>query len=234
MALLEIKDLDVFYGKAQALKKVSLFLEKGECIGVVGPVTAGKTTLLDSILHLTRWRGQITFDGVDLSKLTTMDIVKRLKISCAAERNKIFPYMNVRDNLLVGAYCERGSINENLKKVFELFPVLKERLNQMAGTLSGGQQQMLAFGKSLMLTPKMLLLDEPTLGLDVAVVRKISEVIRELRKMDVSILIAEQNLVFTAEHASRLYALKAGEVALETTPEGLKSDEEVRKIYFGL
>jgi len=233
MALLEIKDLDVFYGKVQALRKVSLLLEEGECVGVVGPVTSGKTTLLDSIVNLTDWRGRIVFDGVDLSKMSTMDIVKKLKISYATERNKIFPYMTVRDNLLVGAYSKREQVNENLKKVFELFPILKERQNQMAGTLSGGQQQMLALGKSLMLNPRMLLLDEPTLGLDISMVNKISESIHELKKMGTSLLIAEQNMVFTMRNAGRLYFLKAGEIVGETTAEGIKDYEEVRKLYFG-
>lgn len=234
MALLEIKNIDVFYGKIQALKKISLKVEEKECVGVIGPNGAGKSSLLDSVIGLTDRRGQIFFDGAELSKFYPWDIPKNMKIGYVTERRKIFTYMSVKDNLLVGAYNYKSLIRENLKRVFELFPILEERQNQEAGTLSGGEQQMLALGKALMANPKMLLLDEPTLGLAPIVVSKISDALNKLIESGVTILIAEQNVAFTLQHAKRIYVLENGEIIMSGTTDELKSDEYVRKAYFGI
>ena len=234
MSLLEIKDLDVYYGKIHALKKVSLNVGSSECVGVIGPNGAGKTTLLDSIVGLTKRYGQILYNGEDLTKLQPWDIIRKTRIGYVTERNKVFPYLSVKDNLLVGGYCAKDRLKENLERVFELFPILKERQHQLAGTLSGGEQQMLAIAKALMLEPKMLLLDEPTLGLAPAVISKISEAINNMREADISILIAEQNVTFTLMHANRVYVLESGSIVMSGTTDELKTDEYVKKAYFGL
>jgi branched-chain amino acid transport system ATP-binding protein len=233
MAILEVKALEAFYGKAQALNGISFSVEKGESIGIIGPNGAGKTTLLDSIIGLTKWRGQIIFDGVALSQLTATEIV-RLGIGYATERGNLFPFMNVKDNLLVGAYSARENIGENLSVVFKMFPILEQRQKQEAKTLSGGERQMLALGKAFMSTPKLLLLDEPTLGLAPIVISGISNAVENLKNMGVTILIAEQNVSFTLAHSKRIYLLERGRFAMEGTPDELKGEEYIRKTYFGL
>jgi branched-chain amino acid transport system ATP-binding protein len=233
MAFLEVKDLEVFYGKACALSGISFSVEGGQCVGIIGPNGAGKSTLLDSIMGLTNWRGEIIFDGVNLRGLTPSQIVK-LKIGYSPERGGLFRFMNVKENLLVGAYCARGEINENLRTVFKLFPVLQQRLKQEAGTLSGGERQMLSLGKALMTSPKLLLLDEPTLGLAPVVVAGIFQAIDNLRKMGVTIVVAEQNASFTLSFSDKIYLLERGRLLVGGTPEELKGDDYVRKTYFGL
>lgn len=233
MAFLEVKALEAFYGKAQALNGISFSVEKGGSIGIIGPNGAGKSTLLDSIIGLTKWRGQIIFDDVDLSKLTPPEIV-RLKIGYATERGNLFPFMNVKDNLLVGAYSARETIDENLSIVFKLFPILEQRQKQESKTLSGGERQMLALGKAFMSTPKLLLLDEPTLGLAPIVISGISNAVENLKKMGVTILIAEQNVSFTLAHSKRIYLLERGRFTMEGTPEELRGEEYIAKTYFGV
>lgn len=234
MALLEIKDLEVFYGKARALSGISFTMEKGQSVGIIGPNGAGKSTLLDSIIGLTDWRGEITFDDADLSKLTPSQIISRLKIGYAPERGNLFRYMNVKDNLLVGAYCSRNNIDDNLGTVINMFPVLGQRQKQEAGTLSGGERQMLSLGRALMSTPRLLLLDEPTLGLAPIVISEISRAVEHFKEMGVTILIAEQNASFTLTHSERIYLLERGTFTMEGTPEELKEEEYIRKTYFGL
>lgn len=233
MAFLEVKELEVFYGKARALSGVSFAVEKGESIGIIGPNGAGKSTLLDSIIGLTDWRGQIIFDGVDLHKLTPSAIVK-LRIGYAPERGSLFRFMNVKDNLLVGGYCARDKIDENLGTVFKLFPVLEERQKQEAGTLSGGERQMLSLGRAFMSNPTLMLLDEPTLGLAPIVISKISEAVKNLKEMGFTVLIAEQNAMFTLAHSERIYLLERGKFTMEGTPDELKEEEYIRKTYFGV
>ena len=233
MAFLEVKDLKAFYGKAQALRGISFTVERGESIGIIGPNGSGKSTLLDTIIGLTTWDGQIIFDGIDLHELTPTEIV-RLKIGYVPERGHLFPFMNVRDTLLVGAYSSRENIEENLDTVFKLFPRLEERQKQEAKTLSGGERQMLSLAKSFMSTPKLLLLDEPTLGLAPIVISSISDVVENLKKMGVTILIAEQNVSFTLTHSKRIYLLERGTFTMEGTPEELKGEEYIRKTYFGV
>jgi len=232
MAFLEVKNLEAFYGKAQALHGVSFSVEKGECIGIIGPNGAGKSTLLDSIIGLTDWRGQLIFDGIDLHGLPPRRIIK-LGIGYAPERGNLFPYMNVRDHLLVGAYTAPQNIGKSFAAVFEMLPLLQERQKQRASTLSGGERQMLSLGRACMSDPRLLLLDEPTLGLAPIVVSKIATTVEDLKKRGATIIIAEQNVSFTAAHAERLYLLERGSIAMAGTPEELMEEQYVRKTYFG-
>ena len=233
MAFLDVKDLEVYYGKAQAIKNVSFSVEKGECVGVIGPNGAGKSSLLDSIIGLTDWRGQIVFDGVDLHGLPPRKIIK-LGIGYAPERGNLFSVMNVKDNLLVGAYLAREKLDENLETVYEMLPLLEERQKQQADTLSGGERQMLSLGRAWMSDPRLLLLDEPTLGLAPIVISKLAVTIEDLKKRGATIIIAEQNVSFTAAHAERLYLLERGKLSKGRTAKEMKGDEYVRKTYFGV
>jgi len=233
MAFLEVKNLEAYYGKAQALKGVSFSVEKGECIGIVGPNGAGKSTLLDSIIGLTHWEGEIIFDGVSLRGRRPREIIK-LGIGYAPERGNLFSYMNVRDNLLVGAYLARAKIGESFASVFEMLPLLAERQKQQAGTLSGGERQMLSLGRAWMSDPRLLLLDEPTLGLAPIVISKIATTIEDLKKRGATIIIAEQNVSFTAAHAERLYLLERGQLTMGGTAQELQKEEYIRKTYFGV
>jgi len=233
MAFLDVKDLEVYYGKAQAIKNVSFSVEKGECVGIIGPNGAGKSSLLDSIIGLTDWRGQIVFDGVDLHGLSPRKIIK-LGIGYAPERGNLFSSMNVKDNLLVGAYLAREKLNESLGAVYEMVPLLEQRQKQEASTLSGGERQMLSLGRAWMSDPRLLLLDEPTLGLAPIVISKLAVTIEDLKKRGATIIIAEQNVTFTAAHAERLYLLERGKLSKGRTAEEMKGDEYVRKTYFGV
>lgn len=233
MAILEVKDLEAYYGKAQALSGLTFSMEKGESVGIIGPNGAGKSTLLSSIVGLTDWRGQITFDGVDTRQLNPTKIV-RLKIGYAPERGNVFSYMNVKENLLVGGYCARDEIDRNMETVFELFPVLKVRQKQEAGTLSGGERQMLSLARVFMSGPKLMLLDEPTLGLAPIVISHISTAVENMKAMGFTVLIAEQNALFTLKHSQRIFLLERGRFAMEGTPEKLQEEDYVRQTYFGV
>lgn len=233
MAFLEVKDLEVYYGKACALHDVSFTIEEGKCVGIIGSNGAGKTTLLDAIIGIADWHGEIILNGESLRKLPAREIVKR-KVGYAPERGSIFPGMSVKDNLLVGGYLNRKDISRNLSLVFELFPVLKLRQKQQSDTLSGGERQMLSLGRAFMTGPKLILLDEPTLGLAPIVIGQISEVINSLRETGFTILIAEQNASFTIEHADRIYILERGTITAEGTAQELGEEEYIREAYFGV
>jgi branched-chain amino acid transport system ATP-binding protein len=233
MPFFEVKNLEAYYGKAQALKGVSFNVEKGECIGIVGPNGAGKSTILDSIVGLTSWEGEIIFDGVSLHGLRTKEIIK-LGIGYAPERGNLFPYMSVRGNLLVGSYLKRDKTRENFATVSELLPLLYERQDQMAITLSGGERQMLSLGRAWMLNPRLLLLDEPTLGLAPIITSKIGIIIEDLKKTGVTIIIAEQNISFTSNHAEKLYLLERGKCIMSGTPQRLQKEDYIKKTYFGV
>lgn len=230
--MLEIKNLHAFYGKAEVLVGISLELKEGKSIGIIGPNGAGKSTLFKSIINLVNWRGKITFNNIDLSGLSTSEIVK-MGISYLPEGRKIFPFMSTKENLLIGAYHEINTAKDRLNQVYELFPILKERADQKAKTLSGGEQQMLVLGRALMMNPKLLLLDEPTLGLAPKVIKRISDALNDIKK-SVSLFIGEQNVRFTLEHATKVYVLENGKIVLEGTPEELKTDKYITKAYFGL
>jgi len=236
--LLEIRDINTYYGNIHALKGVSLQVDKGEIVTVIGANGAGKTTLLNTICGVLHSRtGEILFDGHRIGKLSP-DKVVRVGISQVPERRQVFSTLNVLDNLLLGAYLRRGrdkkdQIRADLDFVFEIFPVLKDRQRQMGGTLSGGEQQMLALGRGLMAKPKLMLLDEPSLGLAPLLVREIFRVAGELREHGTTILLVEQNARAALRLADRGYVLETGEVVVEGTSDELLSDERVQEAYLG-
>ena len=233
MALLEINNLNAFYGMAQSLHDVSLSVEKGEITGVIGPNGAGKSTLLDSIIGLTKITGTISLDGKAISGHTPAAIV-RLGVGYAPERANLFPYMAVRDNLLVGGYTARQDIEANLKLVHGLFPVLKERQYQEAGTLSGGERQMVSLGRALMTSPQLLMVDEPTIGLAPKVFSDISTALRRLNSQTgLTIIITEQNVNFAMSLAEKLHVLETGSIQMSGTVDEIKSDPRLNEAYFG-
>lgn len=233
MAYLEIRGLSAFYGRAQALFDVSLAAEAGEIIAVVGANGAGKSTLFDSVLGLTKTTGEVRLEGAPLSGLRSAEIVQR-GVGYAPERFNLFPYMTVRDNLLVGAYTARDDIARNLEMVHALFPRLAERAGQETSTQSGGERQMVSLGRALMGSPRLLLVDEPTIGLAPKVCAEISEVLKRLRdEFGLTVVIAEQNANFAMSLASRVYVLESGRVTAEGAPEALRQDETLAAAYFG-
>ena len=233
MPFLEVKDLEVFYGKACSLHKVSLAVEKGSIIGIIGPNGAGKSTLLDSIIGLTDCHGQITFNGTDLRKLPSTEIVRQ-GIAYAPEARNLFSYMGVRDNLLIGSYRARQYKEKNLQLVYELFPILEKRRNQEAKTLSGGEQQMLYLGRALMSNPKLLLVDEPTIGLAPLVCKEIAEVLKNLnQEKGITIVITEQNVNFALTLSEEIYLLETGRMKMKGKPEELKQEKYIQETYFG-
>lgn len=233
MTLLSITDLDVFYGKAQALHGVSLDVTAGEIVAIIGPNGAGKSTLLDSILGLTKRQGSITFDGQDITRMAAAKIV-RLGIGYAPERGHLFPFMGVRENLLVGAYRKRDEIDANLAKVFGLFPRLEERQKQESATQSGGERQMLSLGRALMSSPKLLIVDEPTMGLAPRVCQEIAAVIRDLNQQTgLTVVVSEQNVNFAMSLAGQVYLLETGRIREKGTPEDLRQKLDIAETYFG-
>ena len=235
MSLLEVKDIHTFYGNIEALKGVSLTVEEGEIVTLIGSNGAGKSTTLRSISGLTPPRaGAITFRGREIGEMPPQDIVK-LGISLSPEGRHIFPRMTVRENLDLGAYLRHDSngISQDLDRVFELFPRLKEREKQKAGTMSGGEQQMLAIGRALMAQPKLLLLDEPGMGLAPILVQRIYETVEEINRQGTTILLVEQNANFALDTASRGYVLETGTVALADEAQKLKANPEVQRAYLG-
>jgi branched-chain amino acid transport system ATP-binding protein len=236
--LLEVRDINTYYGNIRALKDVSLAVDEGEIVTVIGANGAGKTTLLNTIsgvLHASD--GQLFMDGQAITKLSPDKIV-RLGISQVPERRQVFSTLNVLDNLLLGAYLRHAreskeEIRKDLDFVFEIFPVLKERQRQMGGTLSGGEQQMLALGRGLMARPRILLLDEPSLGLAPLLVREIFRVAGELREHGTTILLVEQNARAALRLADRGYVMETGSVVLEGPSKELLADERVQEAYLG-
>jgi branched-chain amino acid transport system ATP-binding protein len=235
MALLEVDDIHTFYGNIEALKGVSLEVEKGDVVTLIGSNGAGKSTTLRSISGLTPPRqGSIRFDGREIGETPAQDIV-RLGVSQAPEGRKIFPRMTVRQNLELGAYLRNDGdgIERDMERVFDLFPRLTERAKQKGGTLSGGEQQMLAIGRALMADPKLLLLDEPSMGLAPVLVERIYETIREINQQGTTILLVEQNANYALEVSSRGYVLETGTIALSDSSSALRENPEVQKAYLG-
>ncbi len=234
MALLEVDDIETYYGNIQALKGVSLEVEEGECVTLIGSNGAGKSTTLRSISGLTPPRtGEIRFRGRDISRLPPQDIVQ-LGISQSPEGRKCFQRMTVRENLDMGAYLRRDKeITQDLDRVYDLFPRLKEREKQKAGTMSGGEQQMLAIGRALMARPKLLLLDEPSMGISPILTERIYETIAEINKQGTTILLVEQNANFALGVSNRGYVLETGKVALSDESTKLREDPEVQRAYLG-
>ena len=233
MNLLQIENLSAFYGKAQALFDVSLEVGEGEIIAIIGANGAGKSTLLDSIMGMTNTTGAIRLGNDDLSGRTTAEIVQA-GVGYAPERANLFPYMSVRNNLLVGAYTARDDIDRNLELVHGLFPRLLERSDQETATQSGGERQMVSVGRALMTSPRLLLVDEPTIGLAPKVCADIAESLRKLNaKTGLTILITEQNVNFALTLAHRIHVLETGRIATSGTAEELAADPAVAEAYFG-
>jgi branched-chain amino acid transport system ATP-binding protein len=234
MALLEVDDIETYYGNIQALKGISLRVDEGECVTLIGSNGAGKSTTLRSISALTPVRtGEIRFRGKDIARMAPQDIVQ-LGISQSPEGRKCFSRMTVRENLDMGAYLRRDKeVDQDLDRVFDLFPRLKEREKQKAGTMSGGEQQMLAIGRALMARPTLLLLDEPSMGIAPILVERIYETIAEINRQGTTILLVEQNANFALGVSQRGYVLETGKVALSNESSKLREDPEVQRAYLG-
>jgi branched-chain amino acid transport system ATP-binding protein len=233
--ILKLTDVHTYYGTIQALKGISLEVLDGEIVTLIGANGAGKSTTLRSINGLNHPReGTIEFQGTDITNTPSHDIV-RMGISQSPEGRRVFSRMSVLENLEMGAYQRenRSEIGEDLERVYSLFPRLQERRTQKAGTMSGGEQQMLAMGRALMARPKLLLLDEPSMGLAPIFVEKIFEIIREINQQGTPILLVEQNALMALETANRGYVLETGHVALADDAKALRDNEQVRKTYLG-
>jgi branched-chain amino acid transport system ATP-binding protein len=236
--ILELEDVHTYYGSIQALKGISLDVKDGEIVTLIGANGAGKSTTLRSINGLNSpRRGRIRFQGRDITHASAHDIVEQ-GISQSPEGRRLFPRMSVLENLEMGTFqrADRGdrkAVNQDLERVYELFPRLNERKTQKAGTLSGGEQQMVAIGRALMARPKLLLLDEPSMGLAPIFVERIFEIIREINSQGTPILLVEQNALMALDVASRGYVLETGKIALADDAKKLKQNEEVRKTYLG-
>ena len=233
--MLSIENISVNYGAIEALRGVSIHVEKGEVVTLIGANGAGKTTTLRTITGLLEPReGRITFEGEDISGKATHKLVAR-GISMSPEGRGVFANLSVRENLQMGAYLQknRSEIAAAMNRVFEMFPRLKERESQKAGTLSGGEQQMLAMGRALMSRPRLLLLDEPSLGLAPLVVHTIFEAIEEIRRKGTTILLVEQNANAALGHSDRAYVLETGNIVMEGSSKELASDPRIKEAYLG-
>ena len=233
--MLEIKDLNVFYGAIHALKGISLTVADGELVSLIGANGAGKTTTLHTISGLlTAASGSITLDGKDLQKVPANTIIN-LGLAHVPEGRHVFARMTVEENLRMGAYIikDQKKIAENMEKVYAHFPRLKERYKQLAGTLSGGEQQMLATGRALMTDPKIVLMDEPSMGLSPLLVKEIFAIIEELHKSGITILLVEQNAKMALAVSDRAYVLETGTISMEGRAADLAADDRVRKAYLG-
>ncbi|BAL22770.1 ABC transporter ATP-binding protein [Azoarcus sp. KH32C] len=235
--VLEVRDLCVAYGKVEALSNANLRVGEGQIVTVIGPNGAGKTTMLSAIMGLLESRGQVTFDG-EVELVPRVERMVARGMNLVPEKRELFSEMSVEDNLLLGAFQRyrmgKRDHAETMAEVYQLFPRLQERRTQMAGTLSGGERQMLAVGRALMAKPKLLMLDEPSLGLAPLIVREIFRIISELRRRGVSILLVEQNARAALQVADYAYVLETGEIAMEGPAKQLADDPRVIEAYLGL
>jgi branched-chain amino acid transport system ATP-binding protein len=233
----ELKNISVHYDKVQALENVTLNLERGEIVALIGANGAGKTSTLRAITGLAKLSsGEIWFDGKRIDKLQPASVVA-LGISMVPEGRHVYPFMSVKDNLLMGAYLrtDKREIRQDLERVFARFPRVKERLKQQAGSLSGGEQQMVVISRALMARPKMLLLDEPSLGLAPMLVRDIARAVVEInRDVGISVILVEQNSRMALKISNRAYALETGRIALAGKSADLLNDDHIRKLYLGV
>jgi branched-chain amino acid transport system ATP-binding protein len=235
MALLEVEEIHTYYGNIEALKGVSLEVEEGEIVTLIGSNGAGKSTTLRSISGLSPpSEGSIRFDGRELAETAPQDIVQ-LGISQAPEGRHVFPRMTVRENLELGAFLrrDRDGVESDLARVFDLFPRLQERERQKGGTMSGGEQQMLAIGRALMANPKLLLLDEPSMGLAPILVERIYETVEQINNQGTTILLVEQNANYALEVSKRGYVLETGSIAVADKSDSLRENPDVQRAYLG-
>jgi branched-chain amino acid transport system ATP-binding protein len=233
--ILEVEDIHTFYGSIEALKGISIEVREGEIVTLIGANGAGKSTTLRSINGLNHPRtGRIRFQGKDITNAPPHQVVK-MGISQSPEGRRLFPRMSVFENLEMGAFQreDRSRIQEDLDRVYTLFPRLAERRNQHAGTMSGGEQQMCAIGRALMARPKLLMLDEPSMGLAPIFVERIFEIVKEINEQGTPILLVEQNALMALDVAERGYVLETGRVALSDSAKALSENEQVRKTYLG-
>ena len=233
--ILEVDDVHTYYGSIHALKGVSLDVREGEIVTLIGANGAGKSTTLRSINGLNHpRRGRIRFRGKDITNEAPHNVVK-MGISQSPEGRKLFPHMSVLENLQMGAFqrSDRGGIREDIDRVYALFPRLNERKTQKAGTLSGGEQQMVAMGRALMARPQVLMLDEPSMGLAPIFVEKIFEIVQEINQQGTPILLVEQNALMALDVAERGYVMEIGKIALTDDAKALRQNEQVRKTYLG-
>lgn len=236
MHLLELKGVSVSYDAVTALQDCSLYIDEGEMISIVGSNGAGKTTVCKAISGVLDLKGgNVLFEGKDITKVPGYDRVELGIIQCPEGRH-LFPDMTVMENLQMGAYCKRGRklAEKNLKHVLELFPILSERSNQAAKTLSGGEQQMLAIGRALMSVPRLLILDEPSLGLSPVNVQLVFEKLEEIRNSGVTILLVEQNVEKSLRNSNRGYALENGKIVLSGSGSELLANDELKRVYLGM
>ncbi len=235
MALLEVNDVHTYYGAIHALKGLSIRVEKGEIVTLIGANGAGKTTTLNTICGILHpHSGTITLDGEPIHGLPAHEIVRR-GVAQSPEGRRVFGRLNVTENLEMGAYArkDKEGIRRDMERVFTLFPRLKERARQVAGTLSGGEQQMLAIGRALMANPRLLLLDEPSMGLAPILVEAIFDTIREINSQGTTVLLVEQNALIALSVANRGYVLETGNIVLHDSAAALQQNEMVRKVYLG-
>jgi branched-chain amino acid transport system ATP-binding protein len=233
--LLEIKDLTIFYGQAIAIEHVNLDVNEGEVVSIIGANGAGKSTIIRAISGIKRIKsGEILFQGKRIDKLPAYKVTELGLIQVPANRMVVAP-MSVIDNLRLGTYLrkDRKAINEDLENIFDHFPILKERRNQMGGSLSGGEQQMLAIGRALMGKPKMLIMDEPSIGLSPLMVAEVGNIIRDIHKSGISILLVEQNSRMALKLSNRSYVLELGKVTLTGDASALIDDARIKKYYLG-
>ena len=235
MSMLEVKDLEVYYGVIQAIKGISFHVEEGEVIALIGANGAGKTTTLQTITGmLNAQAGSIQFEGTELTKIPGHKIVS-MGMAHVPEGRRVFAQLSVLENLKLGAYTrkDKTEIEESLKRVYKSFPRLEERKNQFAGTLSGGEQQMLAMGRALMSKPRIVLMDEPSMGLSPIFVEEIFNIIKEISAEGTTVLLVEQNAKKALSIADRAYVLETGKIVLEGDAKDLLNDESIKKAYLG-
>ena len=235
MAMLEVKDLEVYYGVIQAIKGVSFHVEKGEVIALIGANGAGKTTILHTVTGLlSPKKGSVIFQGKDITKTPAHKIVS-MGMAHVSEGRRVFAELSVYENLKMGAYTrtDKAEIEDSLKSVYKRFPRLEERKNQMAGTLSGGEQQMLAMGRALMSKPGIILMDEPSMGLSPILVNEIFDIIRSVSESGTTVLLVEQNAKKALSIADRAYVLETGNITLEGKAKDLLEDDSIKKAYLG-
>lgn len=232
--MLALEQISTFYGNFEALRGVSLHVAKGEMVGIIGANGAGKSTLMRTICGLNRHRhGTMTFEGEDIARLDPIERVRRGIVYCP-ENRRLFPDMSVVENLEMGAYIRPGEMKENLTRVLDLFPALTERRRTPARALSGGQQQMLAVGRALMSGPRLLLCDEPSTGLAPLIAEQLMEVIEDLNKQGMTVLLVEQNVHLALEFVDRCYILENGRIVSSGTAQDLREDDEIQRSYLGM